>query len=255
MKQTGDKAHALSQRGGGFGRHPWSLKRPRRLIGCALILCCLMTAFPAAGQSTRPSAQSVMARAEAADEALPLRVSDADAKAAATHASVTSASGAGDLSRIAVALAIVIGVILLLRSVVRQMTAIPGTGRSGKLVTVLSRSAVSPRQQVLVLQVGKRLLVVGDSAGKMSSLCEITDPDEIAMLVGQSVAARSAMAERAAGSFRSLFGRANEPFEEVAAMQSEPEAPRSIDPNEGVSGEEVRGLLDKVRLLQQQFKA
>jgi len=212
---------------------------------------------PARSAATEPRAEpSALAQAEAADENQPLRVSEADSKAVAARTSATTASGASDLSRIAIALVIVIGVILLLRSGVRQMTSMPGSGRSGKLVTVLSRSFVSPRQQVLVLQVGKRLIVVGDSAGRMNALCEITDPDEVAMMVGQSLSARSAVAERAAGSFRSLFGRANEPFEEVEAMQpQQPEMVPASEPEEAVSGDEVRGLLDKVRMLQQQFKA
>jgi flagellar biogenesis protein FliO len=224
------------------------------------VLLCLLAIKPAAGQAARPSTQSAISKSDAIAEAEPLRLSESDLKAAAARRSSNVTAGTSDLSRIAIALVIVIGVILLLRSGVRQMTATAIAGRSGKLVTVLSRSMVSPRQQVLVMQVGKRLIVVGDSAGRMNTLCEISDPDEVAMLIGQSMQAKLAVAERAVGSFRSLFGRANEPFEEVDAMQSQPEpqtneSARVIDPNDAVTGEEVRGLLDKVRMLQQQFKA
>jgi flagellar biogenesis protein FliO len=111
---------------------------------------------------------------------------------------------------------------------------------------------VSPKQQVLVLQVGKRLLVVGDSGGHMSALCEISDPDEIAAMVGQTRTTSSV--GRTTGAFGGLFRRANEPFVETESMDfPQEESASDIDPNDGVSAEEVGGLLDKVRMLQQQF--
>jgi flagellar biogenesis protein FliO len=231
----------------------WSHK-----VRCLLTL--LLVVLPAGvvmGQATKPSAD--------ADEALasqPLRITDNDLKAATVRSTTSSAftSGTSDLSRIAIALLVVISLILLLRAGFRQITNGAVGGKGSKLVTVLSRSILSPKQQVLVLQVGKRLLVVGDSGGHMSSLCEISDPDEIASMVGQT--RQSSLPPRAA--FGSLFKRANEPFTETDALQMptdesdaherDDEEPASdIQPNDAVSAEEVGGLLDKVRMLQQQF--
>jgi flagellar biogenesis protein FliO len=205
------------------------------------------TSGVAAGQTTQP--------APASDQALedqPLRVTDSEVRAATIHSAGSSAftTGTSDLSHIAIALLVVICLILLLRAGFRHLTNGAGVGRGTKLVTVLSRSILSPKQQVLVLQVGKRLLVVGDSGGHMSSLCEISDPDEIAALVGQT--RQTSSAPKAA--FGSLFRRANEPFGDTDALQSPAEeSTGEINPDDAVSAEEVGGLLDKVRMLQQQF--
>jgi flagellar protein FliO/FliZ len=224
------------------------------------MLLCLLLGIPAVGETkaTTPlPAPPVVNKADQAVEDSPLRISPSDLKTGQvrTSAAGAAATGAGDLSRIAVALVIVIGVILVLRSAVRHLTSMPGAGRNGKMVTVLSRSLISPRQQVLVLQVGKRLLVVGDSAGRMNPLCEISDPDEIAMMVGQNRQARDANAERNPKSFLNLFRRANEPFEETDALASEGDAQKPLDPEEAVSSDEMNGLMDKVRMLQEQFRA
>jgi flagellar biogenesis protein FliO len=220
------------------------------------VLLSLALPLSASGQATQPLASP----SDQVTEAQPLRISAGESRAITARVVVpgSSTSNYSDLSRIAVALLVVIGIILLLRSVFRQMTAIGGVGpagRGGKMVTVLSRSAISPRQQVLVLQVGKRLIVVGDSGGRMNPLCEISDPDEVALLVGQNRAARDAGADRNPGSFRSLFRRANEPFSETEALALMPENfSKPINPDDGVSSQEMNGLMDKVRMLQEQFR-
>lgn len=226
------------------------------------MLLCLLLALPAVAETKAaaplPAVPAIANKADQAVEDIPLRISAGDLKTGEvrTSASGVAANGAGDLTRIAIALVIVIGVILVLRSAVRHLTSMPGAGRSGKMVTVLSRSLVSPRQQVLVLQVGKRLLVVGDSGGRMNPLCEISDPDEIAMMVGQNRQARDALAERNPMSFLNLFRRANQPFEETDALaKSDGDAEKPLDPDEAVSSEEMNGLMDKVRMLQEQFRA
>jgi flagellar biogenesis protein FliO len=229
--------------------------KSRAVLQTAML--CLLLAVPAVGQTTRQASPASASTADQAMENQSLRISDADSKTESIRATPTGpvSSGAGDLSRIAIALVIVIGVILLLRSGIKHMTAMPGSGRSGKLVTVLSRSVVSPRQQVLVLQVGKRLIVVGDSGGRMTALCEISDPDEIAMMVGQTRQSQD-LGERNPKSFLNLFRRANEPFTETDALAIRDSEPaKAIDPDEAVSSAEMHGLMEKVRILQEQFRA
>jgi hypothetical protein len=84
----------------------------------------------------------------------------------------------------------------------------------------------------------------------------MTDPDEIASLIGQSRQTENAVTDR--GTFGTLFRRATEPFDasDVLQEQGEPgEAQDVTEPSvDPVSVEEVGGLLDKVRLLQEQFK-
>ena len=230
------------------------IRRPAYIL-LTLLICLLTTQF-AVGQTTRPTTDPTAA---VADQDLGNQLIGGAPRSKSAPGigigTVAGTSAALDMVRIAIALAIVIGAILILRVVVQNIGNLPGGRRSGKLVSVLSRSIISPKQQVLVLQVGKRLIVVGDSGGHMNALCEISDPDEIAELVGQTRQDHQSRSDRNSGSFGNLFRRANEPFSEGELAQSAPdEGVQNIDSVDGVTSEDVSGLLDKVRMLQQQFK-
>lgn len=54
-------------------------------------------------------------------------------------------------------------------------------------VRVLSRSFMGPRQQLVLVQVGRKLVLLCDSAGRVTSVTEITDPDEVAELAAQAI--------------------------------------------------------------------
>jgi len=54
-----------------------------------------------------------------------------------------------------------------------------------RAMKILSRLVISPKQQLLMIQIGRRIVVVGDAGGQMSPLSEITDSDEAAALVAQ----------------------------------------------------------------------
>ncbi len=247
----------------------------RHRILCLLLplLICLWTARFAIAQTNSAAPATVSntninsnTKPEKSIEDEPLQAADAETKPAGLRGSdspvwttgTTGSTGSSDLTRIVFALAIVIGLILLLRGLVRKLSS-PGIGSASRLVTVLSRSMISPKQQILVLQVGNRLLVVGDSGGAMSQLCEVTDPDEIAQLIGQS-RAKPSVTDRKFGSFASLFGKATMPFNETETtdeqmVEQTENQPASTDPAPApVTVEDVGGLLDKIRLLQQQFK-
>lgn len=81
------------------------------------------------------------------------------------------------------ALGVVVGLILLLRAGYTKMTGRTLAAPRNDVVQVLSRVSVAPRNHVLLLRVGGRILVVGDSPGGMNSLAQIDDPDEVASLL------------------------------------------------------------------------
>ena len=87
--------------------------------------------------------------------------------------------------RTAGALAIVIALILGLRFVLRRLSssARGSTATAAKAMNVLAKLTPLPRQHLLLVQVGRRLVMVGSGPGGMSRLCEITDPDEVACLI------------------------------------------------------------------------
>src|SRR5262245_21921183 len=139
--------------------------------------------------------------------------------------SLVSASGATsegfDTRRVALSLAAVISLILLLRFAIRKFLPQAGRGISSGATRVLSRTMIAPKQQVILLQVGRRVVVVGDCGTQMSALAEITDPDEIASLVGQIKQDKSSTAVSRA--FGGMFKRARKPFDDEIAADVAPE--------------------------------
>jgi len=96
-------------------------------------------------------------------------------------------SGNGWVLNTLTALGLVIGLVLLLRFAVARFGGRPAATTS-RAVEVLSRTSVAPKSHVLLLRVGGRILVVGDSSHGLRPLGEVDDPDEVASLL-QSVQA------------------------------------------------------------------
>ena len=145
--------------------------------------------------------------------------------AAPTTAASKPVPGTGpDLVRVGFALAAVLGLIFFLRWGSRRLMNAPSAARSSQAVQVLARTAMSPRQDVVLIQVGRRVLIVAEGNAQASALDRITDPDEVAALIGQVRAEKQA---GAAGSFGSLFARvkgtvtgdANGPREDAEAAE------------------------------------
>ncbi len=171
-----------------------------------------------------------------------------------------------DVKRVCYSLAIVIALILALRWGGRLLFPGAKAFRPSRAVQVLSRNIISPKQQVIVLQVGRRVVVVGDSGAQMNPLCEITDPDEVASLIGQI---RENERDPMAKTFSSLFGRAGAPYaptqtgakpeldEDDADTEQSGQRDRVEvgleDPALASTRQELNGLMDKVRLVARQF--
>ncbi len=221
--------------------------RPARrgaIVGCALAVSVLSatvhaaTAIPDSVTST--NVENDLLRLHPSPTGIPGH----DAPAPSTSAT----NAVGELSHIVLALAIVIGIIFALRWVAQRFALVPNVGKPGRGVRLLSRTILSPKQQVLLLHVGKRVVVVGDAgAAGMRALCEITDPDEVAALIGDAKSAE--VATQGPKSFGNLFRRASEPF---AGDEVEPPALAPPGHGEPMSSDVV-GLLDKVRGLRQEF--
>lgn len=173
---------------------------------------------------------------------------------AAAVRSATPVTVQFDWPRVLLALTVVIGLIVALRLVGKRWLAPMGARGVGRVVRVLGRAPIGPRQQVVLLQVGRRVVVAADNGGQLSNLCQITDADEVATLLGQL----DEPVEAQSGGFRRLFARANEDFE---AEDDAPLATASPDDAGGVASgslesasSEIAGLMDKVRGLANRFK-
>ena len=182
----------------------------------------------------------------------------------------TATSTSGTL-RVAVALILVVAMIFAAKWAGRRFLGIQIAGSGGGAVRVLSRTTLSHKQQILAIQVGRRVVVAVNGGTRVDTLTEITDPEEVAELVGQIQARRN---DSAASAFASLFGRESAPYRPHAdtpvpgvtsehgdSPQEEADAP---DQNENAPVDpalvedrrrEIGGLLDRVRALSQQFGA
>jgi len=85
------------------------------------------------------------------------------------------------------ALAVVAGLIFAARWLLRRWGATGPAGQAGPM-EVLARASVAPRQQLLLVRLGTRLVLIGAGGGTMTTLAEVTDQAEVDELI-QSVKA------------------------------------------------------------------
>lgn len=96
----------------------------------------------------------------------------------------TSASGWWQLVQTGLALLIVVVLIFVSRFVLGRLSG-QSVRRSRGSLEVLTRMSVSHRQELLVVRLGNRVLLVGaSSTGSMQTLSEITDEREVANIIG-----------------------------------------------------------------------
>ncbi|MGC4031609.1 MAG: flagellar biosynthetic protein FliO [Tepidisphaeraceae bacterium] len=194
-----------------------------------LLWCC---GLPALAQSTRPTTN-------AAIESTPVVRS--------RPATASADDGGVNWQRVVFATAVVLVLIVTLRYAAGWL--MPSTrGGGGRGVRVLSRTPIAPRQQVMLLHIGRRVVVVGDSAGKLAALAEITEPDEVAELLGQV----SSTPPVSASAFRSLLGRSKEPFDdtlETVTAADDPDAQQPADPALAAAQDDIAGLRERMKNL------
>jgi flagellar biogenesis protein FliO len=210
----------------------------RRLhIGIVLAILLAVTTPGWAQPKTPASASS--------DEALEYSPIASDNSTAASPRSDQpgGSSRSFDVTRVGVALVGVIGLILILRLFARRV--IPGAAvhRSTSSVKILGRCPVSARQNLLVVQFGNRLVLVGDAGASLNPLCEITDPNEVAGIVAHARDESISVARR----FESLFGRARKDFTEDAESFDDSRDIKPDDPSLRDTQQELSELREKVR--------
>ncbi len=91
-----------------------------------------------------------------------------------------------EITRVLGALAVVLGLLFGLRAVVRRSSwALPSGGRPSGVVEILARYPVARGQQLILLKLARRVLLVHRSGSTMTTLSEVADPDEVAALLGR----------------------------------------------------------------------
>jgi len=97
-------------------------------------------------------------------------------------------SGSGWVLSTLMGLGIVVALIFLLRVVMSRLSGRGLTLAGSSAVEVLSRVSVAPRNHILLIRTGHRVLVVGDSSAGLRTLANIDDPDEVASLLASTAA-------------------------------------------------------------------
>jgi flagellar biogenesis protein FliO len=158
-----------------------------------------------------------------------------------------------DAVRVIMALAGVLGLIFMLRwGGKKVLPATMGGARTGA-VKVLARCPLAHRQQVVLLQIGKRIIVAADCASQLSSLCQITDADEVAAILGSLQAEKTSPAS----AFSSWFSQARHAFgmdevEKEVAHPAEDNADMEPPAAERET-ERIADLTERVRELARKF--
>jgi flagellar biogenesis protein FliO len=144
--------------------------------------------------------------------------------------------------RVTLALLGVVGLIVAMKIAVRWLWPGAGAQRASRSVRVLARTPINSRSSLVLVQVGKRLVVVGDSATQLSPICEITDPDEVAAMLGAIQTERLGAASRR---FALKLGKAEAEFESPDDDDDDETIASEVPPENPVSGSNER--MDRLR--------
>lgn len=147
------------------------------MLGFAAVAAIAGRAWAAGEDAGHPIAPPAAAAPIAAPTAPAAQDADANRPIAAPSGSFT-----GDAVRTVVALGAVLALALVVRHVARKLVDPLAARRPSGVVQVLGRFPVAKGQSLLLIAVGTRVICTHQSAGKMETLCEFSDPQEIAML-------------------------------------------------------------------------
>jgi len=84
------------------------------------------------------------------------------------------------------ALAVVLALIGVVFVLARRWLPSARIGSDHGIMRVAGRLAISPRQSLVLVRVGKRFVLVGVSPERVNAVCEIADAEEVAELVSQA---------------------------------------------------------------------
>lgn len=140
------------------------------------------------------------------------------------------------------ALGVVLLAIFACRGMMRRWFGAAAIAGATPVVQVLTRTSVAPRNHVLLLRVGGRILVVGDSAAGLRTLASIDDDQEVAELL---TAISASKPTSVTGGFRQLLANFNRAYRrpQVGAEEGTDDKEFAVDR----ARDEVSSLLGKVR--------
>jgi flagellar biogenesis protein FliO len=91
-----------------------------------------------------------------------------------------------EILRVGGAFAVVLGLLLALKVVMRRTSgALGGAGRPSGVLEILARYPIARGQSLIVLKMARRVLLIHHAGPTMRTLSEVTDPHEVAALLGR----------------------------------------------------------------------
>ncbi len=120
--------------------------------------------------------------ATATDSALPLKPLQKPAGESSGRFRPPSAGNA--VTTVITSLAVVLGLFVLCMLILRKANARHGATLPGEVVQTLGRAPLNGRQEMHLVRVGNKLLLLSVTATGAETLTEITEPEEIDRLAG-----------------------------------------------------------------------
>lgn len=165
----------------------------------------------------------------------------------AASSPVTSAPVTGGYSWIATtggALAVVIGLILLLRAGFLKLSGQSALTRGNAVVEVLSRVTLHPKSRLLLVRAGSRLLLLGETPQGINTLAQIDSPEEVAAILQTLTAGQPSSATQA---FQNLLDRMGNDYDDRLRLADEGRDNQETNVDRARNG--VGGLLSRVQSL------
>jgi flagellar biosynthetic protein FliO len=159
---------------------------PVRSLSLTIVTVLFALSLPihsaSAAVSSAPASNAPSVRGVYDDQPLTRAAAAQDRPGQAASSDSARTAGGLDIPRVCYSLAIVVGLVLILRWVARRFLPGAATPRATSAVRLLARTPVGPKQQILLVAVGRRVLVIGDTGQQMTRLSDISDPEEVAAL-------------------------------------------------------------------------
>ena len=150
----------------------------------------------------------------------------------------------------ATALGVVLGVIYLIRTVVVRFGTHAPAVTNASVLEVLTRINVAPRNHILLIRMGRRILAVGDSAAGLRTLANVDDPEEVADLIALAVANKPNSITRG---FNQLLNRFNSDY--TNQIKRVEEGNDTAESRVDRARDQVSNLMTRVRAMAQRGDA
>jgi flagellar biogenesis protein FliO len=147
-----------------------------KYYAAAMLIVAVVLCASAGGQTTRPTTQPTT-QGGAGDMSRRL-VGPSDGN----RIEVSPQGVWEQWGRTLLALAVVIVLIFVARILLKRFSPVSGPQRR-EVLDVLARTTVSPRHQLLLVRVGRRVVLVGQGPASLTTLSEVTDAEEVAALI------------------------------------------------------------------------